>query len=413
MNNRKEKMPLPENMTPRREALKKLFSVWDIPRQTETLPLDVCLGRTLAETQFARFAVPPSHVSGCDGIAVRSADFQKNYPDTSHWQCGTEYVYADTGDDFPDDYDAVIPVEFLEKLPDGGIRITGAKSGAKSGEMNGEMNGGYTVSAGDNVRPGGSALREGDLLLEAGTVIRPMDLSLLAMGGAFLVPVWKKPKIAFLPTGSELIPWGTQPQRGQTTDSNSLMVPAMLREMGAAVSCFPIFRDVPDLLREELHNALQSADIVVINGGSSKGGEDFNTKLLASEGRLLFHEVSAAPGRPLAISMIGDKPVINVPGPPMAAYFVTDWCLRAIIDRWLCHGGAVRTEITGTLTDAARPGGPLETLRRFHAEAVADGSWTITPVVGAAAINANAQRTADFFEKKHDAGESLTVEFLR
>jgi len=359
---RKEKNPLPAQMTSRIEALEKLFAVWTPPRETETVPLAEAVGRTLAETQRSCLTMPPAHVSVCDGIAVKSASFVHGLPDASGWVEGREYVWADTGDDFPDEYDAVIRVEELEKLPGGGLRITRRES----------------VEPGDSVKPRGGTVQEGDKLLDAGQVIRPTDLSALAMGGAFTVPVWKRPVAAFLPTGSELIPCGAAPKRGENIDSNSLMVPAMLRELGAECLCFPITRDAVSELRETLHAALAQADIVVINGGSSKGGEDFNTRLIAEEGDLLFHEVSAAPGRPTAIGVVQGKPVVNMPGPPLAAYFVTDWCLRAILDRWLCHPPRILHTVRGVLTAPLGPGGPVETFRRLHAERAEDGSVRLT-----------------------------------
>jgi len=399
---RKEKNPLPAQMTSRKEALEKLFEVWTPPRETEIMPLSEAVGRTLAETQFSRLTMPPSHVSMCDGIAVRSADFAHGLPDASRWVEGREDVWADTGDDFPDEYDAVIRVEELEKLPGGGLRITRNES----------------VEPGDSVKPRGGTVQEGDRLLDAGLVIRPTDLSALAMGGAFTVPVWKKPVVAFLPTGSELIPCGITPKRGENIDSNSLMVPAMLRELGAECLQFHITRDAPALLREMLLSALERADIVIINGGSSKGGEDFNTRLIAQEGELLFHEVSAAPGRPTAIGIVGGKVVVNMPGPPLAAYFVTDWCLRAILDRWLCHSPRIPHAVRGTLTAPLSPGGQVETFRRVRVDAGADGAYTLTPLNGRGRsaienLTSNAQYTVGFFDPRREAGEGLEVELLR
>jgi len=399
---RKEKNPLPAQMTSRKDALDKLFAVWTPPREAETVPLEAAVGRTLAETQYSRLTMPPSHVSICDGIAVRSADFAQGNPDASGWIEGREYVWADTGDDFPDDYDAVIRVEELERLPGGGLRITRAES----------------VESGDSVKPRGGTVCEGDKLLDAGLVIRPTDLSALAMGGVFTVPVWRKPRVAFLPTGSELIPCGQTPKRGENIDSNSLMVPAMLEALGAEALRFPITRDAPALLRETLLTALSQADIVIINGGSSKGGEDFNTRLIAEEGTLLFHEVSAAPGRPTAIGIVRGKPVVNMPGPPLAAYFVTDWCMRAILDRWLCHSPRIPHTVRGTLTAPIEQGGRVETFRRLQAERNEDGSIALMPLHGKGrkppeSLSSNAQYTVGFFEPRHEAGEELEVELLR
>ena len=392
---------LPENMTSREDALKKLFSVWTPNPEKETVPLGESVGRTLAETQFSRFTMPPSHVAGCDGVAVKSAAFAAGVPDAAGWRAGNEYVRADTGDDFPDQYDAVVMVEDLTFLPEGGLRFAPE----------------LAVRPGENVRPAGSSLREGDELLAAGRVIRPTDLSALAMGGVTDVPVWKKPVVAFLPTGSELIPAGQIPARGENIDSNSLMVAAMLRELGAEPKCYPITRDAPKELEVTLRAALDEANVVVINGGSSKGGEDFNTGLLAMLGDLLFHEVSAAPGRPMAIALIGGKPVVNLPGPPLAAYFGTDWCLRAVVDRALGRPAAMRGVLRGVLTEDLGPGGPLEVLHRIRVSVDGSGVAALTPLNGrrtgsAAVMTGEAQYVTAKFEEKHSAGSVLEVTLL-
>lgn len=400
--NHKNKGGLPKNMATRTEALDKLFSVWEPKRELESVPLDQSVGRTLAETQYSRFTTPDSHISGCDGIAVRSADFAGGVPDTAAWRPGVEYVIADTGDDFPDDYDAVIRIEEVTRLPEGGVQLSREEP----------------VRAGENVRARGSMIKEGDKLLDAGLVIRPTDLSALAIGGAFHVPVWKKPVVAFLPTGSELIAWGNEPKRGEKIDSNSLTVTAMLREMGAEPLAMPITRDDPELLRQRLHEALKKADVVVINGGSSKGSEDFNTRLIRTEGEILQYQVAAVPGRPMALGIVAGKPVINLPGPPLAAYFGTDWCLRAIVDRWLCHGESFKHTVTGTLTEDIAPGIPMDMLRRLQAVRLADGSIELRSTKGpgcstADVMASNAQYVIPRFSEGHAAGESLTVELLR
>ena len=397
-----KKNRLPENMTSREDALKKLFAVWTPSPETETVPLEDSVGRTLAETLTACFTLPLSHVAGCDGVAVKSAAFAAGTPDASGWRAGREYVRADTGDDFPDEYDAVVMVEDLVFLPEGGLRFDPELSSVRPGE---------------NVRPAGSAQRAGDELLAAGRVIRPTDLSALAAGGVTEVPVRKKPVIAFLPTGSELIPAGQSPARGQNIDSNSPMVAAMLREMGAEPKCYPITRDAPRELEATLRAALGEADVVVINGGSSKGGEDFNTGLLADIGDLLFHEVSAAPGRPMAIALVGGKPVVNLPGPPLAAYFGTDWCIRAIVDRALGRPAAARGTLRGVLTGDLGPGGPLEILHRIRVSVDDGGEVALTPINGrragsAAVMTGEAQYVTAKFEEKHPAGSVLEVTLL-
>ncbi|MDR0641486.1 MAG: molybdopterin molybdotransferase MoeA [Treponema sp.] len=303
----------------RAEVIEKLFALWTPRRETETLPLEQSHGRICGADLRSRLSLPELRSSGGDGIAVRSADFAGPFPDTSTWREGFNYIRADTGDDFDDRFDAVIMIEALTFNEDGGFSLPP----------------GFNVLPGMNVRGRGDLVMEGDLLLKRGLPIRACDMGALAMGGITEVPVLRKPVTAFIPTGNELVPPGAIPKRGQNIDSNSVMIRHLLLEMGAEPLIFPIVRDEAGIIRGVLEEALERADLVLVNGGSSKGAEDHNARLLAEMGQVLSHGVNSAPGRPLCVALIGGKPVINLPGPMLATYFGADWCIRGIICRAL------------------------------------------------------------------------------
>lgn len=223
--------------------------------QTELAALEEAVGRVAAEDLYSVNTLPVYRSSACDGIAVNSSMFAEGVPDTSAWRCGSEYERADTGDDFDDRFDAVIPIEEVETAPDTSVVISPD----------------VPVKPGWNVRPRGDSLREGELLIRAGMVIRPVDLASLAVGGISMVPVRKKPVVAFIPTGSELVPAGIAPKRGQNVDTNSVLVKTSLKALGADPLVFPIIDDDPEALKRALHEALRSADLIVLNGGTAKG----------------------------------------------------------------------------------------------------------------------------------------------
>lgn len=393
--------PAMPQMATREEALQKFFAAWAPAGEIEEVPLDACVGRTLAITQKARYTLPAAHVAGCDGIGVRSADFAAGIPDTSGWKLGEEYVMVDTGDDFPDAYDAVIQIEQVRFSEDGVIRLLRAQP----------------VKAGESVRPRGSAIREGDLLLEAGRVIRPTDIGALAMGGCATVPVYKRPVVAFMPTGTELIAPGAEPKRGENIDSNSPMVVAMLREMGADAYALPVTRDSVEGIEAVFDEAIARADMVVLNGGSSKGGEDFCTKMLRRRGEIIQYQIAAVPGRPMALAIVDGKPVVNLPGPPLAAYFGADWCLRALMDRWMNREPAPRHWVQAKLREAQHPGGPVEILNRMEAVRNETGEYEVLPLdmrrtSSARILTTNAQYVSPLGDAAHPAGEMLTVELI-
>ncbi len=303
----------------RGEAISLLFENWQPVPDIMEIDVAEAEGYALAENQYAAFSIPVVRASGMDGIAVRYDDFAEGVPDTSGWEEGREYVRADTGDDFDDAYDTVIPIERVTISEQGGISLdTGLK-----------------IERGMHVLGKGSMLWEGQLLAEKGTMLQGRHLAALVSGGVQIVPVIKKPKVGFIPTGSELVPAGTTPKRGQNIDSNSVLAKSMLREMGAEPICYPIVRDSRDELEQALDKALSECDIVIINAGSSKGKEDFNTRLLREKGNLLCHGVGAVPGRPMGVAVIDGKAVINVAGPSMAAFYGMEWMIRGIVCRWM------------------------------------------------------------------------------
>ena len=390
-----------ENLTSRESALAALFEKWEPSAETEVIPLEEALGRVPVGEYRALHSIPVVRASAMDGVAVDSARFAEGMPDMSGWKRGVDFDRADTGDDFDDRFDAVIRIEDATLLPEGGLVIRE----------------GVQVTPGMNVKGVGSSFRKGTKLIDSGLPLRPTDLAALAMGGILDVEVYKKPRIAFIPTGSELIPIGAPLRRGCNYDTNSLMVRLSLEEMGAECLCLPIVPDDPEKLKRALYEALDKADAVIINGGSSKGSEDFNTRLLASEGELLFHGVAAAPGRPMGISIIKGKPVINMAGPALAAFFSLEWCLRAIVCRCLGLPVPEKQKIRGVLTQDFRGGAPLDVLSRMEVRRTGNG-YTVTPLGrGKADLPALLRTNAMYISPKggrsYAAGDEIEVELLR
>ncbi|MDY2628378.1 MAG: molybdopterin molybdotransferase MoeA [Lachnospiraceae bacterium] len=306
-----------KNSVTRQEALSLMREHWHFEQEYETIPLSDCLGRVASEDIFSRNTLPVFRASCFDGVAVRSADFKNGMPDTSGWIRGRDFVRADTGDDFPDEFDAVVAIEDVI-LEGDGLRFA---------------DGFVFDPEEETVDPAGTIVQSGALLVPAHTRITPELMASLAMGGISEVPVIRQMTIAFIPTGSELIPVGQKPERGENVETNGLMLSGLLSRWGAQVICLPIVRDDVTQLEDALDKALSMADMVLINGGSSRGEEDYNSHLLQRRSSFFRHGVRAVPGRPVAFSIIDEKPVINVPGPVAAAYLAEHWCLSALV----CH----------------------------------------------------------------------------
>lgn len=385
----------------RAQVLEALFQQWHPVEKTEIIPLKEALGRVLVHDQLSQVTIPVVRASAMDGVAVSSAGFQDGPPDTSNWKLGEDFCRADTGDDFDDRFDAVIPIEQADLSADGRLTIHIREP----------------VSPGYNVRPRGSTIQAGELLAKKDRQLRPFDLACLAMGGVAKVEVYQAPRVAFLPTGSELVPLGTPVGRGQNIDSNSLLVQGLLTEMGATPLCYPITPDRPADVAAALERALEEADVVLINGGSSKGAEDFNARLLEERGSVLFHWVADAPGKPMCVALIRNKPVINLPGPPLAVLYGMDWCIRAIVHRLLHKPLPRRQTIHGTLTEPIHAPSDMEILCMMDVTSTPNGylvrqkPWrggSMADSLGAGAIY-----ITELGREGHQAGEDLEVTLLR
>nr|WP_072514288.1 molybdopterin molybdotransferase MoeA [Ndongobacter massiliensis] len=323
-----------QQLPTRETVLRTLFSQWQPEAKTEVVALDGAFHRVLAKKVEALYAIPVVRASAMDGVAVISARFEHGIPDTSSWQLGIDFCRADTGDDFDDAFDAVIPIESVLISPEGKLTIFPD----------------VCVKSGMNIRPRGSTIHPGETVGRKNRLLRSFDLACLAMGGITEVEVYKKPKVAFLPTGSELVAHGEKVSRGKNIDSNSILVKHMLFEMGAEPLLYPITKDWKEDLNAVLERALCDADIVILSGGSSKGEEDYNARILEERGAALFHWVAAAPGKPMCVAIIDNKPVINIPGPPVAMLYGMDWCIRALVNRLLHIPMPKRQVISGVLT---------------------------------------------------------------
>lgn len=300
----------------REDAVRSLRENWHPRRPTETVLAAKALGRVAAQSVVANVTLPVYRSSQRDGIAVKSAAWANGDPCIEGWKRGVDWAPADTGDDFPDEFDAIVSAEEVSYNGDGSLAA---------------IAGGLAVEAGRGVNPAGAVVKEGDVVIDAGTVLTPELLCACAAAGAYQLEVVRKPRVAFIPTGSELVAAGIAPQRGQNIETNSLMVGAFLEEWGCDPVVFPIVRDERDALGRALDQALATCDVVLMNAGTSRGGEDFNAQLVQERATFFSHGIRAVPGRPVGLAVVGNVPVINVPGPSIACWLAMDWLVRDVV----------------------------------------------------------------------------------
>jgi molybdopterin molybdotransferase len=175
------------------------------------------------------------------------------------------------------------------------------------------------IDKGANVRMRGEDVETGAIVIEAGSVLRPQEIGVITSLGIWQVAVHRRPCVALLSTGDEIVEPGVPRAPGQIYDSNRFTLHGALRECGADVVDLGIVRDARDELRDRLLQASRSVDFVLTSGGVSVGTHDFVKDVLDEVGVIDFWQVAMQPGRPLAVGRVGDTPFFGLPGNPVAS----------------------------------------------------------------------------------------------
>ena len=311
----------------------------------ETLPLDEnALGRVLAEPVWAKTSSPHYHASAMDGFAVRAAETAGALPSKPvSLQIPTEACYLDTGDPIPPGFDSVIPIENTEAVDEHGVLTDAIRDPATIRIR-------ASVAPWTHVRPLGEDIVATELVLPAGHILRPADLGAIAASGHTEIQVARKPRVAILPTGTELVPIGSKLEPGDILEYNSLVMAAQVKGMGGEPNRYPITKDDFDLICQQVQEAAQDHDLVLLNAGSSAGAEDFSARVVEKLGTLLVHGVAVRPGHPVILGTVdrGPKtdeksvsglrssvPIIGVPGYPVSAALTIEIFVEPLIAKWL------------------------------------------------------------------------------
>lgn len=303
---------------PSREMMKNfLIEQIDFKRNFEVVDLYNAVDKISAEDVKAKVILPKLPVSKMDGIGVCFADFKDGIPDTENWQEGKEYIFANTGCVVSEPYDTVILIEDVRFI-DGKLKIL-----AKP-EIKGQL-----------IDPPGSLIGKDEVLVNKYEKITAPQVGLLASGGIKEVKVIARPKIAFIPTGDELVSWQSEDYPVyKNIESNSMMLSAFCKQYQADLTIFPIIPDDKEKIKEALTKASEIADIILINAGSSKGTKDFTLDLLETEGEVLVYELGCRPGKHSSFSKFNQKPVLGIAGPPNGAELAMRFYLKAIMQAY-------------------------------------------------------------------------------
>jgi putative molybdopterin biosynthesis protein len=276
--------------------------------QYEEIPVIDSLGRVCKNAVYGKYCSPLYNASAMDGIAVissRTETASESNPVTLTE--GEDYVEVDTGDPIHPPYDAVVMVEDLLE----------PKSENQTGNRVSIVD---YASPWQHVRPIGEDIVTGEMILPSNHQIRPIDIGVMLSSGITTIEVIKKPKVAIIPTGSELIEPEETPGMGDIIESNSQMFVAMVREAGSIPYRFPPVDDEYEEIKKAISESVDTHDMVIVNAGSSAGREDYTPYVLRELGEVLIHGIAIKPGKPVILAIVNNKPVIGLPGYPVSAY---------------------------------------------------------------------------------------------
>lgn len=312
------------------EAEKIIFDTFgEIKMDAEQVDLLSAFGRVLAEDIVSKENVPDFNRSTVDGYAVRAEstfgcseaipailDFKGQVLMGEHptLEVGKgECAYVPTGGELPAGADAMIMLEYAEDYGDGTM-----------GMLKASAPGQHVTFIGDDVK-------DGQAVLYAGTRLKPGHIGVLAALGYDKVSVVKRPKVAVISTGDELVDVTEKPTGAQVRDINSFTLCSALGELGCEYKKVGIVEDNLELLESKIKEAVDSCDMVIVSGGSSVGVKDSTFKIYDKLGTVLFHGIAIKPGKPTIYADIDGKPCIGLPGHPLAAFYIFNIFVKPLI----------------------------------------------------------------------------------
>jgi len=320
------------------------------PLPAEEAPAFEAAGRILAEDVLSPVDLPDFPRATMDGYAILAADsFGAGDSIPAYLDMVGEVRMGEapafrvsrgqaarvsTGGMIPEGADAVVMEEYTSRPDEGTLEVR------------------RPVSAGENVLATGDDLRKGELILPAGRRLRSQDIGAFAGVGVTVLKVRRRPRVAILPTGDELVDPRVEPRPGQVRDINRFSLAAAVMEAGGVPEAGDILPDDLPAIQARLREAAERADVVLISGGSSMGVRDHTVEAIDSLGEpgVLVHGISIKPGKPTIIGRVRrggvDKAVVGIPGHPVSAFMIFHAFVRPILRQL---SGEVPT-----LADAAR-----------------------------------------------------------
>lgn len=366
----------------------------------ETISTEKSLGRVTSSPVFANVSSPNFNASAMDGILVRSKDTElASETNPIRLKKDKDFLYVNTGNPINAEFDAVIMIEEVVELENEDVRI---------------IKSAYPYQ---HIRNVGEDIIKNDMILPSFHEIRPEDIGALFAGGIFEIEVVKKPKVAIIPTGNEIVEDYRDLKIGDIIDSNSRMFEAMITVSGGEPHRYSPVRDEKELLKKNILDAVGKNDIVIINAGSSAGTHDYTKSLIEELGEVIIHGIAIKPGKPTILGFIKDKPVIGIPGYPVSAYFVYQQFVKSLLEKMLCRDDEKATIVKASLSKRIYSSLKHKEFIRMTLGYV-EGKLVATPLDRGAGVSMSLVKADGILvisrnNEGHDIGEEVEIKLLK
>jgi putative molybdopterin biosynthesis protein len=414
-----EDIPLDEAWAVFREAL-TAANLWR-PLPAEEINLADALNRVTAAPAWAKLSSPHYHASAMDGYAIRARDsegaletnpvqFALIGADDPEPKAARPAQPVNTGNPLPAWANAVVMIEHVQPVTGG--------DGREAIEIRAPL------PPWQHVRPMGEDMVATELVLPANHKLRPVDLGALAGSGQATVPVYRQPRVAIIPTGSELVTAEAAAQNGvrpgQIIEYNSLVLAAQVSAWGGIPTRWPVVPDELEAILTAVQTALRDHNLILINAGSSAGSEDYTAEVVRRVGRLLVHGVAVRPGHPVILGMSEGEtavPIIGVPGYPVSAALTGEIFAQPLLAKWQGQPPPEAPTIAATLTRKIFSSTGDDDFVRVAVGEVG-GRVMATPISRGAGVITSLVRADGLvriprFSEGADSGSSVTVHLYR
>lgn len=298
-----------------------------------SVPLEEAINKALAEDVYADIDMPSFNRSAMDGYACRKEDLYGELEVIETVAAGQwpekkiskgKCIKIMTGAPVPEGADTVIMVEYTIDSGKEKIRFTGKESNA-------------------NIAYKGEDVKQGELLLDKGTLLKPRHIALMAAAGCSNPLVIRSPKVGVISTGSELVEPSDVPALSQVRNSNAWQLIAQVKQCGAEAVYFGIVKDDPEETEKVIVESMRECDVTILTGGVSMGDFDFVPGIL-KRNNVVFHfeKLDVKPGRPTIFGTYGEKYVFGLPGNPVSAFVIFEMLVRPLLCKAMGKSGEIK-----------------------------------------------------------------------